>query len=164
MLHPPSLGKDTWSDLEIDVFPWQILNRRRLKPRYLHDALKELLYPHMFDPNEKFVRSVRELWKEESRRRVELNLPPEEGMVPPTDDRMRTVPSQGDHGFKGGIWDSSEAWEAKLDERIRMEEKNKKRSWNLEDLGRPPPVQLDPSGAAMWDKVSRDLSPMKCLS
>ena len=154
MLHPLNVGKDTWSQLEIDIVPWQILNRRRLRPRYLHDSLKELLFSEMFDPEEKYVRSVRELWKEESRRRVELNLPPEEGMVPATDERVpRSVPSQGDVGFKGGVWDSTEMWEQKLDDRIKAEEGNKKRNWELRNIGRPLPAALDPTSAGIWDKV-----------
>lgn len=152
-LWPDTVSKDTWSDLEIDVVPWQILNRRRLQPRYLHDALKELLYPSLFDPNQKFVRSVRELWHEESRRRTELRLPPKQGMIPSTDERNRTVPSQGEHGFVGGIWDSTETWEAKLDARIKAEDRKKKRVWERESIGRPQSTLLDPSGALMWDKV-----------
>lgn len=154
-LHPPTIGKDTWSQIEIDIVPWQILNRRRLRPRYLHDSLKELLFPDLFDPEEKYVRSVRELWKEESRRRGEMGLPEEEGMVPATDERMsRSVPSQGDVGFKGGMWDSTEMWEQKLEQRLQEEEKTRKRKWELRGVGRPLPAALDPTGAGVWDRVS----------
>lgn len=156
MRHPLIVGKDTWSQLEIDIVPWQILNRRRLRPRYLHDSLKELVFPELFDPEEKYVRSVRELWKEESRRRVEMDLPPEDGLVPPTDERIqRSVPSQGEKGFKGGVWDSTEMWEQKLDARIEAEEKEKKRKWDLRNIGRPLPAAVDPTGAGIWDKVGR---------
>jgi hypothetical protein len=155
LLHPPTIGKDTWSQIEIDIVPWQILNRRRLRPRYLHDSLKELLFPDLFDPEEKYVRSVRELWKEESRRRGEMGLPEEEGMVPATDERMsRSVPSQGDVGFKGGVWDSTDMWEQKLEQRLQEEEKTRKRKWELRGVGRPLPAALDPTGAGVWDRVS----------
>jgi len=155
LLHPQTIGKDTWSQIEIDIVPWQILNRRRLRPRYTHDSLKELLFPDLFDPEEKYVRSVRELWKEESRRRGEMGLPEEEGMVPATDERMsRSVPSQGDVGFKGGVWDSTDMWEQKLEQRLQEEETTRKRKWELRGIGRPLPVALDPTGAGVWDKVS----------
>jgi hypothetical protein len=44
-------------------------------------------------------------------------------------------------------------WEQKLDERIRAEDGERKRNWELRNIGRPLPAALDPTAAVIWDKV-----------
>jgi hypothetical protein len=115
--------------------------------------------------DQKFVRSVRELWKEESRRRFGLGLSPETGLIPSTDERItRSVPSQGEIGFKGGVWDSTEMWESKLDDRLKEEAGKGGKSaglGGLKGVGRPLGGGLDSTGAGVWDKVSTVWVPSK---
>ncbi|WVO13980.1 hypothetical protein L204_101605 [Cryptococcus depauperatus] len=70
MLYPPGLSppKESFTALEIDVLPHQLLNRQRLVPRLLHHDFIELFHKPL-DPNEKFVSAVAELWEDERRRR-----------------------------------------------------------------------------------------------
>lgn len=149
--HTPALSPafDSYQTLELDVFPYHIQNRRRLRPRYLHDQLTEYLHPELVS-QDRLVRSVRELWDEQERRRIQLGLDPKTGMVPPTDER-RSGPSQEDRSWKGGVWDASQRyWEA-LQNRIQAERKERDfHRYTHENLGDP--MTLD---RARWDKVRR---------
>lgn len=72
-MHPsPDAGgpvKVSYCALELDLPISAILNRRRLTPRNLHHDFIELLYPERVERG-KNVRSVRELWEDEQRRRA----------------------------------------------------------------------------------------------
>ncbi len=146
-LHAPP--KETWSELEIDVLPYHILNRKRLKPRYLHDSLHEYLDPELIDPNAKFVRSVRELWAEEERRRISKGLDPKEGMVPSTiDDKRMGGFSQVETGWKGGDWDASPRWWQLFVDRLGNERRRKDfQHLKLDTLGLP-----SREDHKMWDQ------------
>jgi DNA polymerase zeta len=148
--------RDTHAELEIDALPWQIINRRRLQPRYLHESLRELLHPESIDPDEKLVRSVRELWAEENRRRASKGLPEldtqSRGIDGSGDGIKRLSMSQGDKGWKGGDWDASERFWHSLMDRIQAEKKMKgyEGGLSLDKLGRPSALK----GHAEWDRVS----------
>lgn len=84
MLYPTALSppKDTFTPLEIDVLPHHILNRRRMRPRNLHQDFIELLHKPL-DPDEKLVPAVAELWEDERRRRMVKGLSlSEKAMMP----------------------------------------------------------------------------------
>ncbi|GEM06150.1 DNA polymerase zeta subunit [Rhodotorula toruloides] len=72
-MHPsPDAGgpeKVSYCALELDLPTSAILNRRRLTPRNLHHDFIELLHPERVERG-KNVRSVRELWEDEQRRRA----------------------------------------------------------------------------------------------
>ncbi|GHJ88161.1 hypothetical protein NliqN6_4563 [Naganishia liquefaciens] len=145
----PLPGKSTWDALEIDVFPYHVLNRRRLKPRYLHDSLREFLHPETIDADAKHVRSVRELWEEEAARRVSKGLPATAGMMPSADDKLvRVGLSQEDAAWRGGDWDASERWWQMLQFRVQEERREKGYSkMKFETLGKP-----RARDQAQWDK------------
>lgn len=71
-VHPPveqgGPAKTSYMRLELDLPVSAILNRRRLTPRNLHHDFIELLHPDRVERG-KNVRSVRELWEDEQRRR-----------------------------------------------------------------------------------------------
>lgn len=124
--------RDTYTPLEVDILPHQIMNRRRLVPRFLHQDFTELLHKPL-DPNEKLVPAVRELWEDERRRRAAKDLPLSEGAMLPTGGMGgRTmaelgykVPGQEELDNKGGEWKrSDEMWGILQD---RMEEERRKR-------------------------------------
>ncbi len=146
-----SPARETWAQLEIDVLPWQIINRRRLEPRYWHDSLRELLHPESIDPDEKLVRSVRELWAEENRRRVEKGLTELDRQSQGIDGSgvKRVSLSQEDKGWKGGDWDASPRFWAALMERIEAEKRMKDyRRTPLDQTGQPSLTK----GHAQWDR------------
>lgn len=134
MTYEPGLSppKDTYTPLEIDILPHHILNRRRLKPRHLHQDFTELLHTPL-DPNEKLVPAVKELWEDEKRRRAakELSLS-ETAMLPSGGMGGHTmaelgykVPGQPVVENKGGDWKrSDEMWELLQN---RMEEEGRKK-------------------------------------
>ncbi|KAJ9124403.1 hypothetical protein QFC22_001203 [Naganishia vaughanmartiniae] len=148
----PTPPKTTWDMLEIDVEPYHILNRRRMKPRYLHDSLREFLHPETIDAGAKHVRSVSELWEEESARRASKGLPPRQGMMPSADDKLERIgPSQEDKEWKGGEWDASERWWQMLQFRIQEERREKEyQKMQFETFGKP-----RVRDQAQWDKVGR---------
>lgn len=120
MLFPTALSppKDTFTPLEIDVLPHHILNRRRLRPRHLHQDFIELLYKPL-DPDEKLVPAVAELWEDERRRRVVKGLSLSEKAMMPGSGGMGGR-SKAELGYleegqtinnKGGDWKiSDELW------------------------------------------------------
>ncbi|GAA5965048.1 hypothetical protein JCM8115_005696 [Rhodotorula mucilaginosa] len=72
-LHPPveegGPAKTSYMRLELDLPVSAILNRRRLTARDLHHDFIEMLHPERVERG-KNVRSVRELWEDEQRRRA----------------------------------------------------------------------------------------------
>ncbi|ORX33427.1 hypothetical protein BD324DRAFT_585143 [Kockovaella imperatae] len=129
-LSPP---KDTFTPLEIDVLPHHILNRNRLKPRYLHHDLIELLHKPL-DPDEKLVPAVAELWEDERRRRSTRGLSLSERAMMPGSGGMggRT---KAELGYldetqerpenKGGNWKiSTELWDM-IEERMEVERRKR---------------------------------------
>ncbi|GAA5866905.1 hypothetical protein JCM3774_004599 [Rhodotorula dairenensis] len=72
-LHPPvedgGPAKTSYMRLELDLPVSAILNRRRLTARNLHHDFIEMLHPERVEHG-KNVRSVRELWEDEQRRRA----------------------------------------------------------------------------------------------
>lgn len=150
--HPPS--RETYAELEIDVLPWQIINRRRLEPRYLHESLRELLHPETINPDEKLVRSMRELWAEENRRRVSKGLPELVSQSQGIDGSgiRRISLSQEDRAWKGGDWDASERFWEGLKAKVQSEKgmKGYEGRMGLDKVGQPSVLK----GHSEWDRVS----------
>lgn len=97
------------------------------------------------------MRSVRELWEEESARRVSKGLPATAGMMPSADDKLvRIGLSQEDAEWRGGDWDASERWWQMLQYRVQEERREKGYTkMKFETLGKP-----RARDQAQWDKVS----------
>jgi len=130
--------KDTYTPLEIDILPQQIMNRRRLVKRPLHQDFIELLHKPL-DPADKLVPAVKELWEDEKRRRAMKDLSLSEGAMLPSggmDGRNMAelgykVPGLVKPENKGGDWKrSDEMWEM-LQERME-EERTKKGNLTFE--------------------------------
>ena len=131
MVYPTAMSppKDTFTPLEIDVLPHHILNRNRLKPRYLHHDFVELLHKPL-DPDEKLVPAVAELWEDERRRRASKGLSLSERAMMPGSGGMggRTMAElgyklEGDEPAdnRGGNWKISEELWAMIQERMQDE-------------------------------------------
>lgn len=151
--------KDTYTPLEIDILPHQILNRRRLTARHLHQDFTELLHKPL-DPDEKLVPAVRELWEDERRRRAAKDLPlSEEAMLPSGGMGGRTmaelgykVPGQEQPDNRGGEWKrSDEMWEM-LQERMG-DERRKRGQLTFERFTRDVAVGKD-GEKRKYDRVS----------
>lgn len=136
-LSPP---KDTYTPLEIDILPHQILNRRRLQPRFLHQDFTELLHKPL-NPDNKLVPAVKELWEDERRRRAakdlslsEIAMLPSGGMGGHTMAELGyKVPGQETPASKGGEWKRSEEMWAMLQDRMN-EERHKKGQLTFEEF------------------------------
>ena len=128
MLYPQNLSppKDTFTPLEIDVLPHHIMNRQRLKPRYLHRDFVELLHQPL-DPEEKLVPAVAEVWVDERRRRAAKGLSLSESALLPSGGmggRSRTelgyIDDEERVENQGGSWKiSEELWgmiQARMDD------------------------------------------------
>ncbi|OXG52812.1 DNA polymerase zeta subunit [Cryptococcus neoformans] len=135
MLYPPGLSpvKNTFTSLEIDILPHQVLNRQRLIPRLLHHDFIELLHKPL-DPNEKLVPAVAELWEDERRRRAAQGLGTGTNDMMPGSGGMegRSMEELGYRGDgmdgeknKGGNWKISDELWAILEERMGVERKRK---------------------------------------
>ncbi|KIR32771.1 DNA polymerase zeta subunit [Cryptococcus deuterogattii MMRL2647] len=135
MLYPPGLSpaKETFTSIEIDILPHQILNRQRLMPRLLHHDFIELLHKPS-DPNEKLVPAVAELWEDERRRRAAKGLGTGTNDMMPGSGGMegRSMEELGYRGNqadgkknKGGDWKISDELWAILEERMDAERKRK---------------------------------------
>jgi DNA polymerase zeta len=120
--------KDTYTPLEIDILPHQILNRRRLVMRHLHQDFVELMHKPL-DPTDKLVPAVKELWEDERRRRAVKGLSLSEVAMLPSggmDGRNMAelgykVPGLQRLDNRGGNWKrSDEMWEM-LQERMETE-------------------------------------------
>ncbi|KWU46737.1 DNA/RNA polymerase, partial [Rhodotorula sp. JG-1b] len=68
-LDPEHLTETSYMRLELDLPVSAIINRRRLTARNLHHDFIEMLHPEQVERG-KNVRSVRELWEDEQRRRA----------------------------------------------------------------------------------------------
>lgn len=135
MLYPRSFGppKDTFAPLEIDVLPHHILNRRRLKPRHLHQDFIELLHRPL-DPDEKLVPAMAELWEDERRRRFAKGLSLSEKAMMPGSGGMGGR-SRAELGYLdgepkeniGGDWKISQELWAMIEERMSTERRKRGR-------------------------------------
>lgn len=136
--------------LEVDVIAPQILNRRRLVERNIHNDL-HILAPSM--PSEQLVLSVRELWDDERRHRQELGLNPSPEI--PND------PSESSRG-KGGEWAAETRWWEEIFNRIeRGREANRN---NVEQKGTEWEryvMTTFESVEAIWEKQYRTWEPPK---
>lgn len=170
MVYPPSLSpaKDTFTPLEIDILPNQILNRRRLKPRALHQDFIELLHQPL-DPNEKLVPAVAELWEDERRRRAAKGLSlSEEAMMPGSGMGGRSmeelgykVPGKEMPENKGGDWKISEELWDMIQERMGTERRKKGRLTFERFSGE---IRSGRDGEKLkYDKVSTTLDLLKSL-
>ncbi|ODN98467.1 DNA polymerase zeta subunit [Cryptococcus wingfieldii CBS 7118] len=139
MFYAPGLSpsKESYTGLEIDILPHQILNRQRLTPRLLHHDFVELLRQPL-DPSEKLVPAVAELWEDERRRRLLKGLSIGTAEMMPKGGGMDGR-SKEELGYKvkkedaateekphfGGDWKiSEELWEI-LEERMAGERKKR---------------------------------------
>jgi DNA polymerase zeta len=133
-LSPP---RDTYTELELDILPHQILNRNRLSERPLHHDFVELLHTPL-NPEEKLVPAMRELWEDERRRRSAKGLGTGEGDMLPVSGggRGRSMVElgykvEGEDGEggdgetknknRGGDWKISDELWAILEERMQSE-------------------------------------------
>ena len=135
MLYPHGFSppKDTFTPLEIDVLPHHILNRNRLKPRYLHHDFTELLHKPL-DPDEKLVPAVAELWEDERRRRMVKGLSLSERAMMPGSGGMGGRTKE-ELGYKvdgqelkenhGGEWKISEELWGMIEDRMSVEKRRK---------------------------------------
>ncbi|EJD47779.1 hypothetical protein AURDEDRAFT_144423 [Auricularia subglabra TFB-10046 SS5] len=103
--YPPQ----TRMSLELDACAHQILNRLVVPARNLHEKLRIPALPPSPDP---LVSSVRELWDDERRRRVEKGLPPS--------PEMPQVLSQGSRGA-GGAWERLGRMQEALRQRVAQD-------------------------------------------
>lgn len=100
----------TTMPMELDVAAYNIMNRTSVEPRHLHHKLRIPALPERGEP---LVSSVRELWEDERKRRIEKGLDPTP--VLPTDN-----PSND--RSPGGDWTGIEYLRDKLQARIKSEE------------------------------------------
>ncbi|BEJ14698.1 hypothetical protein CspHIS471_0404650 [Cutaneotrichosporon sp. HIS471] len=136
MAYSPNISppRDTYSSLEIDVLPHQILNRYRLAERPLHQDFIELLHQPLH-PEEKLVPAMKELWEDERRRRAAKGLGTSEAALLPVSGGGRSR-SMAELGYKvdgsdvennGGDWKiSPELWDI-LEERMSVERRRRSR-------------------------------------
>lgn len=134
MRYPTNMSpsKDTFTTLEIDVMPYHIINRNRLKARALHHDFIELLHQPLH-PEEKLVPAMHELWEDERRRRAARGLGTDEKQMLPVSGggRGRSMEELGykvdgrDVDNRGGDWKiSEELWEL-LEQRMTSERHRK---------------------------------------
>jgi DNA polymerase zeta len=130
MLYAPGLSppRDTYTELEIDVLPHQIMNRNRLTERPLHHDFVELLHQPL-DPEEKLVPAMKELWQDERNRRSARGLGTSELEMLPVSGGGRGRSMQ-ELGYKadgelvdnrGGDWKISEEFWEMIEERMATE-------------------------------------------
>ncbi|GAA6061348.1 hypothetical protein JCM10212_004829 [Sporobolomyces blumeae] len=103
-------AKVSYSALELDLPASAILNRRNLVPRDIHHDFVEKLFPDTIEKG-KLVRSVKELWDDERRRRAARG---ESGPYDLRDDAPRDFDSRGPTDT---IWRTEARLRAKVDER-----------------------------------------------
>jgi DNA polymerase zeta len=134
--------------LEVDAFAHDILNRRRILPRNLHDRLTIPTPPL---PPEPLVVSVRELWDDERQRRAARGLAPSPDM--PVD------PSASTRGV-GGDWSAETRWWDELRRKIE--------TGMSEPFLEAPPAKWEgqvmstvESVEALWEKPFRTWKPIK---
>lgn len=97
---PSPYYRQTRMPLELDVAAHQILNRHRLSAR---TANSKLTIPAPPLPEEPVVLSVRELWEDERRRRVQRGLSPSPPM--PKDPSERSRGPGGGWSAEARLWD-----------------------------------------------------------
>lgn len=99
--------------LELDITGSAILNRLAIKPRYLHHDFVELSNPLPSDA--KYVPSVKELWKDEAKRRKAKNMSSYIDIGPSSaqDPKMSTQTPQ---------WQAEERLRKQIDDIIREEQ------------------------------------------
>ena len=101
--------RETALPLELDACAYQILNRHAVPPRNIHHLLT---IPGPPPSEEPLISSVRELWEDERKRRIEKGLTPT--------PQLPDGPSQRSRG-KGGDWEQEEALREALRARIAVE-------------------------------------------
>lgn len=101
--------RQTRMPLELDVAAHQILSRHYLSPRNFNH---KLTIPAPSLPEEPVVLSVRELWEDERRRRVERGLSPSPPKPKDPSERLRGP---------GGGWSAEARWWDELQKRIDAE-------------------------------------------
>jgi DNA polymerase zeta len=119
-----SYYRQTRMALELDVAAHQILNRHRLSPRNIHHKLS---IPAPYLSSEPVVISVRELWEDERRRRVERGLAPSPEIPRDLSERSRG---------SGGDWVQEIRWWEELRQKIAQERD----------------IELPPSGDESWER------------
>ena len=104
--------KVSYSPLELDLPASAILNRHGLIPRNIHHDFIEKLHPEMVEKG-KLVRSVKELWDDERRRRTARG---ESGPYDLRDDAPREF---DDRDPSDTIWRTEPTLRAKIEERAK---------------------------------------------
>ncbi len=117
-LREVELPRQSNCQLEVDIMVQDIQNRREIKPRLLHHDFIERLHPT--PPDEKLVHSMRELWKDETRRRKAKmgNAPPGSSPFPPE----VLVSMSADHrSSQRGGWMHEDEYEEQIRRTIQQE-------------------------------------------
>lgn len=145
--------------LEVDIMVQDIQNRRLIKPRPLHHDFIERL--HSTPPDEKLVHSMRELWKDETKRRKakmgdasqapESSPFPPEVLVPMSADNDRVSYSQ-----RRG-WVHEQEYRETIEQTIR-EERDKSDGTNLSFDTYVPKRKFESSVRTAFESVT-DLYP-----
>ncbi len=151
---PSSYFRESRLSLEVDVIAPQILNRRRLAARNIHDDLRIPTSP--LPPLEQIVPSVRELWDDERKHRQELGLNPSPEI--PID------PSESSRG-KGGDWVAEARWWEEISNRI--ERGRAANQLNVEEKGKEWEryvMTTFESVEAIWEKKYKTWEPPKSRS
>ena len=109
--------------VEVDICVQDILNRRDVKPRHLHQDFIERLNP--LAPDEKLVHSMAGLWKDETRRRKSNMVNPSPGSSPFPPEVMVSMSADPRNSQPGG-WIHEDEFREKVqslikDERIKSD-------------------------------------------
>lgn len=108
----------SYCELEIDATTSAILNRRTLRPRNIHQDFGEMDLPNAM--TDKLVPSLRGLWEDEQRRRINSGLGTSIPAPETVGENRRYGPGEGPE------WMAEERLRAILNERIRLEQESSK--------------------------------------
>lgn len=122
--------KVSHSPLELDLPASAILNRHGLVPRNIHHDFIEKLHPEVVEKG-KLVRSVKELWDDERRRRTARG---ESGPYDLRDDAPREF---DDRDPSDTIWRTEPTLRAKIEERAKEDLKNYRTKMGPKGKGEP---------------------------
>lgn len=115
LIQPDSVHRTSYCELEVDAVAKHVLNRRNLKPRYIHHDFDE---DETLGVNEKLVPSLSGLWEEEAARRVKAGLDP----TPPVTDPSKDQRTLGEG--EAPEWMAEDRLRALLEARLTLEARN----------------------------------------
>lgn len=116
-----TLRRSSYCSIEVDICVQHILNRQKIKPRYLHHNFTEYLNPSA--PPERLVHSMAELWMDETRRRKDRMSDPNPGSSPFPPEVLMSM--SADHRYsQAGGWIHEEDYKEKVKGLILREQTN----------------------------------------